>query len=98
MIHALLHIAGLDNASGRWYLWWSGIGADLTLLAAPVVWLRRHNCEIHRCWRLGRHKTETGHMVCRMHHPDDHLKPQDVIPPETEGQSDGTADHQTAGR
>jgi hypothetical protein len=70
----LLHVAGLDNGSGRWYLWWSGAGADLGELAiigglATIV--RRHNCEIHGCWRVGRHPVDgTGYVVCRRHHPD----------------------------
>jgi hypothetical protein len=36
--------------------------------------VRQHNCEVHRCWRLGRHVVEgTGQKVCRRHHPEDHL-------------------------
>ena len=73
MIHALAHVLGLDNASGPWYLWWSGIGADLSeiaVLGGLVGIYRRHNCEIHRCWRLGRHATAAGHRLCRAHHPD----------------------------
>jgi hypothetical protein len=72
-VHLLLHVLGVDDASGRWYLWWSGAGADLGLFAAPFVLWRRHNCEVRRCPRLGRHVTAAGHRVCRRHHPDDHL-------------------------
>jgi hypothetical protein len=77
----LAHVLGLDNGSGYFYLWWSGIGADLGYLAvfaSLVAVIRRHNCEVHRCWRLGRHATAAGHHVCRRHHPDDSLTAQDV--------------------
>jgi hypothetical protein len=80
-MHWLPHVLGLDNASGRWYLFWSGAGSDLGELTIVVVLLgliRKHNCEVHRCWRLARHQTAGGHMVCRRHHPEDHLAPGQV--------------------
>jgi hypothetical protein len=75
-VHLLAHVLGLDNGSATPYLFWSGIGSDLGELAIVGVlagMLRKHNCEVHRCWRLGRHSTDGGHMVCRKHHPDGHL-------------------------
>jgi hypothetical protein len=77
-LHLIAHVLGLDNASGGWYLWWSGACADLGLFAAPFVLWRRHNCEVRGCWRLGRHATAAGHRVCRYHHPDGHLKQHEV--------------------
>lgn len=77
----LAHVLGLDSGSGGWYLWWSGPGSDLgelAIAAALAGILRKHNCEVHGCWRLGRHRTPAGHMVCRRHHPDDHLIAQHV--------------------
>jgi hypothetical protein len=77
----LPHILGIDNLSGRWYGFWSGIGSDLGELAIVgglVTLVRHRNCEVHHCWRLGRHPTDGGHMVCRKHHPDGHLKAADV--------------------
>lgn len=69
----LLHVLGVDSATGRWYAWWSGAGSDVGE-AAVIGWLfaflRKHNCEVHGCWRLGRHATAAGHMLCRHHHPD----------------------------
>jgi hypothetical protein len=70
VVHLLLHVLGLDDASGRWYLWWSGVGADLGYLAVVAGLYRRHNCEIHRCPRLARHQTNAGHHTCRRRHPD----------------------------
>lgn len=71
---------------GPWYGFWSGAGSDMSYLTAPVTlcialaaWYRRNNCEVHTCWRLGRHDTLAGHTVCRRHHPDDKLTHQDVL-------------------
>jgi hypothetical protein len=72
-VHLLLHVLGLDDASGRWYLFWSGPGADLGILGAVYGLYRRHNCEIRRCPRLGLHLTAAGARLCRKHHPDGHL-------------------------
>lgn len=80
-MHWLAHWLGLDNASGPIYLTWSGAGGDLgelTILGGLAAIYRRHNCEVHGCWRLGRHKTAAGHAVCRAHHPDDHLTAERV--------------------
>lgn len=65
----LLHILGVDDPAGRWYLWWSGAGADLSYLAAPIVLWQRHNCHVRGCLRLGHHDlTGTPWRVCRRHH------------------------------
>jgi hypothetical protein len=80
-VHWLPHILGLDNGAGGWYLFWSGFGAnfgELAIAGGLLAIVRRHNCEVHRCWRLGRHKTGAGHMVCRRHHPDGHLTAEQV--------------------
>ena len=77
----LAHFLGLDNLSGPWYGWWSGAGSDiaeLAIIGGLVNIARRHNCEVHHCWRIGRHATAGGHQVCRKHHPDGHLKAGDV--------------------
>lgn len=75
----LAHLLGLDNLSGPWYGFWSGIGGDLSILAAPLVLLRRHNCHVKGCPRLGRHPVPgTGFVVCRRHHPDEHPTAADV--------------------
>jgi hypothetical protein len=53
----------------------SGPLADITLATAFASWLylflRSHNCHVHRCWRLSWHPHPGhGHPVCRRHHPD----------------------------
>jgi hypothetical protein len=67
---------------GPYYGFWSGAGSDLgeaslliAILAAMWHMFRVHNCEVHHCWRIGRHKTLVGHCVCRKHHPDMPDKP-----------------------
>ena len=76
------HWLGLDSGSGPAYLWWSGAGSDLGEIAiagALAGILRKHNCEVHGCWRLGRHKVEgTGHMVCRRHNPEGNITAEHV--------------------
>lgn len=75
-MHWLYVHAGLSSSAGVWYLFPSGPLSYLTLLsliAATWAIVRKHNCEVHGCWRVGRHKTLAGHCVCRKHHPDGHL-------------------------
>jgi hypothetical protein len=78
----LLHVLGVDNVAGRWYAFWSGFGSDLgeaAIVGVVAGILRKHNCEVRGCWRLGRHLTSAGHHVCRRHHPDEQLTQQDVL-------------------
>lgn len=68
--------------SGPYYGFWSGFGSDLTefgIIGGFVAVYRKNNCEVHACWRIGRHRTEAGHMVCRKHHPENKLTPQDIV-------------------
>lgn len=72
-MHLIAHWLGLDDPGGSWYLAWSGILADigeLAIVGGLVTLVRRHNCEVRKCWRMGRHVTAAGHYVCRAHHPD----------------------------
>jgi hypothetical protein len=53
----------------------SGPLADITLATAFLSWLylflRHHNCHVHRCPRLSWHPhPDHGHPVCKKHHPD----------------------------
>lgn len=66
------HFFGLDGA--EWYSFWSGIGADLgqvALIGGVLGLYRKHNCHVHRCWRLGKFAVQgTPWVVCHRHHPD----------------------------
>jgi hypothetical protein len=75
--HLLLHVLGLDSGSGPAYLWWSGAGSDLgelALIGALLAIVRRHNCHVRGCPRIGRHLfadqvTGVTYMLCGRHHP-----------------------------
>jgi hypothetical protein len=81
----LLHVLGLDNASGPLYLFPSGWGSILIpplLTAVPIVWvlLRRHNCHTRGCLRIGRHKVPgTEFICCARHTPGGAPTHEDVI-------------------
>lgn len=69
----LVHLAGLDNPSGLFYLFWSGIGAYLTILGAVFAHYKRHTCHVDAprfCWRPGVHPVPgTPFRACKKHHP-----------------------------
>jgi hypothetical protein len=73
-MHWLEHFLGMDM-SGDPYGFWSGFGSDLSELAifgALLAMVRKHNCHVHGCWRIGRFPVDgTTWTVCRRHHPDD---------------------------
>lgn len=60
--------------AGPGYQFWSGIGSDIgeiAIVGGAIAIYRRHNCHVHRCWRLSWHAhPDHGHPVCRRHHPD----------------------------
>lgn len=74
MLQALAHFFGLDNLSGPFYGFWSGVGSDvseLAIVAAVIGMYRRHNCHVKGCPRIGKHPVEgTPYIVCAKHHPD----------------------------
>lgn len=66
----LEHVLGLDDASGRWYLLWSGIFGDVGMFGAAIVYFRRHNCHVKRCPFVGRFPVDgTPYKTCARHHP-----------------------------
>jgi hypothetical protein len=73
-VNDFLTVLDVTNGSGRWYLWWSGFFANVTIFAAVIVFYRKHNCHVRSRLRLGSHPAvdENGvqHVVCRRHHPD----------------------------
>lgn len=65
-----IHLYGGDNGSGPIYLWWSGFFSDVTIFAACVFALLKHNCHVKGCWRF-RHTAvdpEHGWRACPEHH------------------------------
>jgi len=81
--HSLLHWLGLDSAGGPAYLAWSGFGSDISeigILGALAMMIRRHNCHVRRCLRIGRHHVEgTPYVVCQRHSPHGAPTHQDVL-------------------
>jgi hypothetical protein len=81
--HWFQHVLGLDNGSGGWYLWWSGFGANFSEFAmVGALWgiVRKHNCHVRWCPRIGRFPVEaTRFVVCLRHHPDDAPTAQDLL-------------------
>lgn len=82
-MHWLLHFTGADDLSGPIYGFWSGFGSDLgeiAIIGGLIAIIRRHNCHVRGCWRVGRHPVEgTSFVVCRAHHPDPGPTHQDVL-------------------
>lgn len=71
MWHALAHFFGLTNASGGPYLFWSGVGSDISELAfvGAFIGAYRHvTCHQRWCGRLAKHQVGPFR-VCRKHHP-----------------------------
>lgn len=67
----LAHVLGLDDASGPFYLFWSGICANLSMVGAAVTLVRKHNCHQPWCWRIGHYPEEgTPYQKCGRHHPE----------------------------
>lgn len=73
-----------DTNSGRWATFlgaWpqtlEGVGA----VAAGYALVRKHNCHVKGCPRLGRHPVDgTSYIVCQHHHPRDSAPShQDVL-------------------
>jgi hypothetical protein len=81
-LHWLTHFLGADDAEGHWYNFWSGFGADLgqvALFGAVIGIYRKHNCHVHRCWRIGKQPViGTSWMVCHHHHPEGRPTAEDV--------------------
>ena len=66
----VLHWIGVDNASGPWYLFWSGIFGDVAIFAAFVVGLRHMNCIVTGCKKLRTFPVAgTPWRCCKKHHP-----------------------------
>lgn len=60
------HVLGLDNASGHWYLFWSGFAGDLSYFGALAIVWRKFNCHTKGCWRIALHHSD-GVAACPKH-------------------------------
>lgn len=69
----LSRVLGLDNPAGAYYLFWSGVGGDLSHLAiigAIIGYWQNKTCDIKRCYRWAHYKVrDTDWTVCRRHSP-----------------------------
>jgi hypothetical protein len=63
-MHVIGHIFGLDSSNSTKYLFWSGIGSDLTYLGVLSLLWHHVNCHEKGCWRPARHQTGG---YCRKH-------------------------------
>lgn len=84
MLHWLWFHLGLANGNSAWYLFPSGWGGDITIvvsiLTAPFILWRKHDCGVRWCPRLAHHDfpdpdTQIVHHLCRKHHPQHPGKP-----------------------
>lgn len=67
----LWHIAGLDTQNGTPYMFWSGIGGQITVALALLSAYHHANCHARWCPWIGKHKHQ-GTPYCRKHHPQPH--------------------------
>lgn len=69
MWHDIARFFGLTNASGSYYLWWSGIEGDLSQLAilgSLGLFYQHRKCV--SCWKIGKHHVEgTAWTTCHRH-------------------------------
>ena len=63
----LLHILGLDSASGPAYLFWSGALGDAGLFGGIALLAWHHSCHQAWCFRYVRHLAHDGLRHCRKH-------------------------------
>lgn len=64
----LAHIIGTDDATGPWYLFWSGFGGHIPIAASITIILwRRYTCAAPRCIRIVHAQSE--HNYCHHHTP-----------------------------
>jgi hypothetical protein len=71
---SILHSAGIDNVSGPQYGFWSGVGSVIlpplfSISALGAIYLRKHNCHVKGCWRLGHTVPGTAYVACYKHNP-----------------------------
>lgn len=74
----VLGIWPVPAGTSPWYQFWSGFFI-VGLSVGTSSLLRKQNCHVKWCWRLGRFPVaETNFTVCRHHHPDPAIKQNKV--------------------
>lgn len=63
----LAHIFGIDTQQSYFYDFWSGVATQLATLGAALTYVRKHNCHVRGCPRVGRHSVD-GSPFCNRHH------------------------------
>lgn len=66
MIRFIFHWLGVDDPSGRIYLFWSGFFGDITIFSAIIYHYFHKQCHHRRCLRPGKH-TVNGTPYCTKH-------------------------------
>lgn len=70
----------LGGDGGSIYDYVSGLIPDLAFLAGAYTLIRRHNCHVRGCHRVGlRVVPGTDHIVCHRHHPREQPTYSDVL-------------------
>lgn len=66
-MHFLLHVLGIDTQQSYYYDFWSGIATQVATVTAGLTYVRKHNCHVRGCARVGRHVVN-GSPFCNKHH------------------------------
>lgn len=66
-MHAILHVFGIDTQQSYYYDFWSGVATQFTTVIAGLTYVRKHNCHVRGCPRVGRHSVN-GTPFCDKHH------------------------------
>jgi hypothetical protein len=67
------HAAEWFALKGDGYQFWSGIGSGSPIFVLILIALKRHNCHVKGCWRLGHVDPALGFHACKRHHSLGHL-------------------------
>jgi hypothetical protein len=90
--HLVYNIFGfLGVEGGPATNFWGGFASDLSefaLLGGILSLVRKNNCEVRHCFRLGRHTTAANHHVCHRHHPSGAPSAQEVVDAHNKAKSD----------
>jgi hypothetical protein len=76
--HWLAHVLGLDDTTGRWYLFYSGFGGFMGKFAIVAVAWHWLNCHEKGCWRIAGHRNpQSGFRSCMRHRRAAQMPPEE---------------------